>query len=414
MTTTLQQPTASTPNKTRSGSLLLPGLIGFFFAFRTCFTFLWFQDDPQLGSIATVTLSFALLTVVSLSTIGSTPSISPSAFRTSTLRWITAFLGLNLLSLLWTAAPLDAAASYWGAWAADVATIWFLLRDGHADSRAEAVMKGYISGTCLVAIIAWGLPVMSDLRLGDEDYLHPNAIGFVTAIATLMAMHLAHRQKNWRWPAIWLALTLMRTISKTSIIAFFAALIFYVFRNKSLTRAARIWIGVVAGVILGVLSGLLITYANTYSESTNPETLTGRTVIWAASGEIALEKPIIGHGFYSLRFLVPPIGTFQPEQAHNELLQQFFVLGTTGIVFVLCLYWAVFRQIRRAPASNLKTLAATLLVFALVRGLTDTQNFDLSYPLWLMAMISILLASQAAPAQPPLPLVQNADHDFIR
>jgi O-antigen ligase len=407
VTTTLQQPTSSTPNKTHSSFLLLPGLIGFFFAFRTCLTFLWFQEDPQQGSIAAVALSLAILTTAALSTIGSTPSISTSAFRTPALRWIVAFLGLNLLSLLWTAAPLDAAASYWGAWAADVATIWFLLRDGHADSRAEAVMKGYISGACLVAIIAWCLPVMSDLRLGNEDYLHPNAIGFVTAIATLMAMHLAHRQKNWRWPAIWLALTLMRTISKTSIIAFFAALIFYVFRNKSLTRAARIWIGVVAGVILGVLSGLLITYANTYSESTNPETLTGRTVIWAAASEIALEKPIIGHGFYSLRFLVPPIGIFQPEQAHNELLQQFFVLGTTGVVVTLCLYWVVFRQIRRAPPSNLKTLAATLLVFALVRGLADTSNFDLSYPLWLMAMLSILLAAQTSK---PLPTATPEAH----
>jgi hypothetical protein len=31
-----------------------------------------------------------------------------------------------------------------------------------------------------------------------------------------------------------------------------------------------------------------------------------------------------------------------------------------------------------------------------IRGLTDAQNFDLSFPLWLMTMLSILFAAQAS------------------
>jgi hypothetical protein len=112
-----------------------------------------------------------------------------------------AFFAFALLSVLWTAAPVVEATGFWVAWITDVFIIWFLLRDGVAEAQATAVMKGYIWGACVVAIIAWSLPVMSDLRLGDEDYLHPNAIGFVTAIATLMAIHLAHKNKLWRWPA---------------------------------------------------------------------------------------------------------------------------------------------------------------------------------------------------------------------
>jgi len=209
---------------------------------------------------------------------------------------------------------------------------------------------------------------MPDLRLGDEEYLHPNAIGFATATATLMAMHLAHKNKAWRWPAFWLALTLIRTISKTSIIAFFVAMLFYLFKDRALTRATRIKIAVAGAVILVSLSGLLIAYFNAYAESTNPETLTGRTIIWATSGEIALEKPIFGHGFYSFHYAVPLFGVFQAAHAHNELLQQFFTLGIVGVVLVVGLYWVFFQQIRRAPKSSIKTLAAELLVFALVRA----------------------------------------------
>src|SRR5271170_3520632 len=95
MTSTLQQLTASPTAKTRSGFLLLPGLIGFIFAFRACFTVLWFTEEPQQGAIVSVALSFTLLTAAVLSTMGSTPSIPTSCFRNPTLRWIAAFLGLN-------------------------------------------------------------------------------------------------------------------------------------------------------------------------------------------------------------------------------------------------------------------------------------------------------------------------------
>lgn len=393
MTTILQQPAASTTTTDRSSFMLLPGLIGFLFAFRICLTVLWFQDEPQQGAIVTVALSLALLIVAWLSTAGSTSSIPAACFRTTTLRWIAAFLGLNLISLFWSTAPLDAAASYWAAWIADVATIWLIMHDGPAEDCANALMKGFIWGACLVAIVAWSLPAMPDLRLGEEVYFHPNYIAMICVFGTLMALHLSHKETNWRWPAFWLTLTLIRTISKTSIVAFLIAMTYYFFKETALSRAAKIKIAIAGVIILGSLSGLLATYVNTYTEGADPSTLTGRTIIWATSSELALEKPLFGHGFYAYRFIVPPFGTFEAGHAHNELLQQFFALGALGALVVLGLYVTMFLQIRRAPRSSLKTLAATILIFAIVHGITDTLPFDLSFPLWLMAMLSILLAS---------------------
>jgi exopolysaccharide production protein ExoQ len=399
MTTTLHQPTAST-TKDRSSFLLLPGLIGFVFAFRVCLALLWFQDEPEQASILSVAISLTLLTAAALSTIGSTPSVPASCFRNPTIRWVVAFLGLALVSILWTPAPLSSAAGYWCAWAADIAAVWFVLREGPAEMQAAAVMKGYVWGSCLVAIVAWSLPATQDLRLGDEDYLHPNALGFLFSIATLLAFHLARKNAVWTWPALLLGATLLRTLSKSAIIAFVAAFGFALIRDSTLARKIKIWIGVAAGLMLASLWGLLEAYFINYSQGIGPETLTGRTLIWAVSLEYAVKKPIFGSGFYSYRFIVPPFGTFEAQQAHDELLQQFFSFGAVGVLLTLGIYWAFFRQIRRARSSHLTTLTATILLFALIRGLTDTQNFDLSFPLWLMTMLSILLASQT-PSQPP-------------
>ena len=407
MTTTLQQPTSSTPGKIRSGLLLLPGLIGFLFSFRTRLTVLWFQEEPQQASILSVALSLTLLIAAALATIGSTPSIPTICFRTPTLRCITAFLGVALLSLLWTPAPLSSAAGYWIAWDADIATIWFILRDGIPENSAAAIMKGFVSGSCLVAAVAWCLPATADLRLGDEDFLHPNALGFLFSIATLLAFHLARKTAIWIWPALFLGATLLRTLSKSSIIAFTVAFGFALIRDSTLSRKVKIWIGAAAGLILASLWGILETYLITYSAGLGPETLTGRTLIWAASLEYAIKKPLLGNGFYSYRFVVPPIGKFEAQQAHDELLQQFFSFGAVGVLLTIAIYWIFFRQIRRSPPSHLKTLSATLLFFALIRGLTDTQIFDLSFPLWLMTMLSILLATQTFSRHLPTQMAEN-------
>jgi exopolysaccharide production protein ExoQ len=415
MTTTLQQSTTSTPAKDHGSLLLLPSLIGFIFAFRVCLTVLWFQDEPETASAISVALSLILFTAAALTTIGCKPSVPASSFHNPVLRCIAAFLGFALLSLLWTPAPLSAAAGYWCAWFADVVTIWFILRDGPPEIASEAIMKGFVAGSCLVAIVAWALPATSDLRLGDENFLHPNAIGFLFSIAILIASHLARRTALWTLPALFLAATLVRTLSKSSIIAFVAAFGFALIRDSTLSRKVKIWIGTAAAVIIASLWGLLEAYLLTYSEGIGPETLTGRTVIWAVSLEYASKKIILGNGFYSYRFIVPPFGTFEAQQAHDELLQQFFSFGVVGVLLTIALYWVFFRQVRRASPSHLKTLAATLLLFALIRGITDTQNFDLSFPLWLMAMLSILFASQTAFTQPSQPaLDRHADHDFIR
>jgi hypothetical protein len=56
------------------------------------------------------------------------------------------------------------------------------------------------------------------------------------------------------------------------------------------------------------------------------------------------------------------------------------------------IYGSFYRQIRKLPPSSLKTLLIGLLVFVLVRGLADTDPFDLSLPLWTIVMFSTIMA----------------------
>ena len=396
----VKQIMASTVEKIRGDLPFLSAATGFIFAFRFCVTFLWFQDEPQTGTIVWLALSLILLTFAMLFSISSPVAVS-KAYRTVPIRWAAAILGFSFVSLLWSEAPIEAAAGYWLSWSADVATVWFLLRDIDPEVKGAAIMKGFVCGACIVAIIAWMIPAAVDLRLGDLDFLHPNVLGFVFSIATLLAVHLAHETTTlWRWPALFIGCTLLRTISKSSIFAFLIAFSIYLVRDSALSRKIKIRLAIVAGLILASLSGLLEAYFTTYTAGTDPETLTGRTFIWAVSFEYALKKPIFGYGFYSYRFIVPPFGTFEAQQAHNELLQQFFSFGAIGVLLTVGVYWTFFRQIRRAPASNLKMLAGTILLLALVRGLTDTQIYDFSYPLWLLTMLSILLACGTQQPQP--------------
>jgi O-antigen ligase len=418
VTESLPHPAIATAHPERAHFYLLPALVGFNFTFQTVLTILFFKSDPQQGTVTVLALNVLALVLAAFSSYGDVPSIQPSCFKTPTLRWAAAFLGFALVSITWTAGPLLPAGGYWLTWASGIATVWLLLRRPHPMQQAHSLMMGAIWGATLVTLVAWSLPTTSDLRIGDEDFLHPNFIGHLFALTSLLAMYLSRENKIWRWSAVWLAITLLRTLSKTSILAFIAAIVFYLVYDSALARKTKIWFGVIAAALLVSFWGLLETYLDNYAQGNSVETLTGRTYVWATTLNYALEEPWFGYGFYSYRSIIPLFGSFEPVHAHNELLHQFFSLGLVGVIGAFGVYWIFFRQIRRSPDGNLKTLAATLLVFALIRGLTDAEIYDLSLPIWLITMLSILLCStcnqsEKLPGTSPRPVPQSPLPDTI-
>jgi exopolysaccharide production protein ExoQ len=379
----------------KDSPILFPGIVGFFFVFRVCLTFLFFQGDPVLGTIVNIAIGLVLLYGAIFYTADSQTRVRRRLLKIQPIRWVFALLALSVASALWTGAQsIFVALVYWASMAADVAIVLLLLRHEDADRDTEAIMKGVVWGAAALAIIAWCSPATADLRLGNDTFLHPNTLGLEIGIATLIAQYLVPRGPCWKWLGVALAITLLRTLSKTAIIAFVIAECWYLMQSHQMPRKAKVYLVIGTLIVVASFWGLLSSYIDIYSNTGSgdqAETLTGRTLLWTVAFSMGLEKPWLGHGLYSFKALIPMLGTFEAVHAHNDLLQQFFELGVAGVVIVLGVYWSFYRQTRRVPASEMRTLALALLLFALVRGLTDSVQFGLSYPLWLLAAFSICL-----------------------
>jgi hypothetical protein len=375
----------------------LPFLVGFFFSFRLFIMLLSVRllgTDEQVGVEISLALNFFLLILVAFQTIGAAGHENASMLRLPSVRWVFIFLCFSCISLLWSAtASMPAAIVYWCAMAADVGMVVLLLRTGPIKEAATCLMKGYVAGACVIAIIAWLLPAQSDLRLGDEELLGPNQIGYLCAFALFFVQYLM-REKPGKWglATLVLAITLLRSLSKTSIIAFLIAEVFLLIKDRSMSRRTKVMLILAGMAIVVAFSSLLTSYFDIYTTAGNsPETLTGRIGIWTVILSEAIQQPWIGHGFHAVWNVIPPFGDFEARHAHNEVIQQFYAYGVVGVCMLGGLYGSFYRQVRRLSVPSMRIFWFALLLFVLVRGLTDTEPFDLSLPLWAIVMISILI-----------------------
>jgi O-antigen ligase len=372
-------------------------LVGAFFSFRTFIMLLsvrFLGTSPQTGTGISVALDFLLLVAVAFETLGSRRRSLRWLLAISPIRWVLAFLILSGLSLSWTIADSQlAAVAYWCAMTADVTMLILLSTSADEVDRIHALMKGYVWGACIVAAIAWLLPAQSDLRLGDEELLGGNQIGYLCGFAFFIAQYLL-REKVAKFgvATAFLGITLLRSLSKTTIIAFILAEAFLLLRDTTMSRKRKLALLVIAVVIVIGFSSLLSSYLDLYSNTGNsPETLTGRLGIWAYISAEAIKQPWLGHGFYSVWKVIPPFGDFEARHAHNELLQQFYLYGAAGVLLMAGLYGSFFRQIRRTTAASQRIFLYSLLVFILIRGLADTEVYDFSLPLWAIIMFCVLM-----------------------
>ncbi len=385
--------------------------VGFYFAFRLVAVVVavrLFEADPQFGVVASLGMNYLLLILAAFLTFGPGTRTLAWFFSIPSFRWGLAFLVFSGCSLLWTvSASWSAAAAFWCAMASDFTIVVLLLRIGSIDETAEALMSGFVWGACAVALIAWVLPTQSDLRLGDEDYLGPNQIGYACAFAFFFAQYLMRRGAGGlRIPAVFLAVTVLRSLSKTTLIAFVAGQLLLLIRDQSVGRKAKLLMSAAAVVLVAAFWGLLSAYYDVYTHAGNQsETLTGRIGIWAFILSEAIQRPWIGHGFHSVWKVIPPFGVFEARHAHNELLQQFYAYGAVGVALVVVLYCSVCKEIRRVPVQSIKTLLFALLLFVLIRGLADTEVFDLSLPLWSTVLIGSVIATGSTSRHGALPAI---------
>jgi exopolysaccharide production protein ExoQ len=381
---------------------MLPMAVGFFLSFRLFSVLLAVRllgADSQVGVEVSLVTGFLLFGATLFNSIGVATKKPGVMLRQPCYFWILCFVGFSGLSLAWSVAvSLSAAAVFWCALVADLATVVLLLRTGPVLDASSALMRGYVYGACCIAAVAWIMPAQSDLRLGDEELLGPNQIGYACAFAIFFTQYLMRsNQTRWKLFAVFLGITLLRSLSKTTIAAFLVGEAIVIIMNRSMSPKTKKLL--IAGflIVIAAFWSLLVSYYQVYLDEGNQSlTLSGRVFIWAYILNEAIDRPWIGHGFHSVWKVIPPFGSdqFEAAHAHNELLQQFYTYGIAGIVMMVGFYRSFYRQVKRLPASPLRPLLLGVLAFVLIRGLADTERFDLSLPLWAAAMFSAIMAEQ--------------------
>jgi len=380
-----------------------PAIVGFYFSFRLLSVLIavrLFHADPQFGVLLSLGFNFLFFALAAFDSLGPGLRTFRSFASTRSFRWSIVFIAFSGCSLFWSsAASLPAAVAFWCAMASDFAIVVMLLRSHPIEATAASLMKGYVWGSCAIAAIVWMLPLQSDLRLGDEELLGPNQIGYACAFAFFLAQYLIRRnEKGLTLAAAFLAITLFRSLSKTTIIAFVVAQAWIFLRDRSMTRKAKVLQAFATVLLIALFWKLLDAYFDVYTHAGDQsETLTGRLGIWAYILNEALRQPWIGHGFHSVWKVIPPFGPFEARHAHNEILQQFYAYGAVGVCIFIALYRSVFREMRSMPDMSIKTFFTAMFLFILVRGLADTEAFDLSLPLWSIVLFGSLIANSHPP-----------------
>jgi exopolysaccharide production protein ExoQ len=379
--------------------------IGFLFCFRSIvpvFCVRVVGADPQTGAEAALALNFLFLGVVCFALLGTASRTFGSMLRLPSVRWVLLYLAFSGCSLLWSStASLPASIVYWCGMTADVATVVLLLSSGSVIGVSNSLMKGFVWSACCIAWIAWIMPTQYDLRLGDEDYFNANTIGNLCAFALFFAQYLMRRKEGtWRFATPFLAVTLLRSISKTTIVAFLISEGYLLIEDRSMSRRTKVLLTLALILIIVVFWGLLEAYYDFYTTYGNQaETLTGRTAIWAYVYNAGLEQPWIGHGFDSMWKVVPAFGTFEARHAENELLQQFYSYGVVGIVMLGGLYGSLYRQMHKLSRGPGEIIFLSLLLFVFIRGLAEAEPFDLLLPLWVIVMLAMLADSSGTVGQ---------------
>ena len=376
------------------------GVLGAYFALRNAGVLFCVQVlhmEASAGAATVLAAGAALLLLLAFHSVGNASTeeagLRISLWRSPVTRWLAAYLVFVGASLLWSSAvsPLSSSA-YWVGLLVDALTLVLLLSRYPPHDVAGSVLSGYLLAACVVGALAWLLPAQKDLRLGDPDFLNTNQIANVCAFGIFFAQYLDRRGLRWIGPPIiFLSITLLRTLSKTTLLAFLLSQGVLLFRDPNLTPRNRRRILLCAAAVLLASYGLMTSYYDVYIHADNQaETLTGRTAIWAWAFDKLPDSLWIGHGFDSMWKVMPPFGIdyFEARHAENEVLQQLYAYGAVGTALFAGVYFSLFRVLRRSAETKIRPILKALLLFILLRGLAEAEPFDLLLPAWVLLLLA--------------------------
>jgi O-antigen ligase/tetratricopeptide (TPR) repeat protein len=295
----------------------------------------------------------------------------------------TPILFVAFICVLTTLFSMDPVMSFWGRCSKMHGTytllsyvfIWAMIaRYLKSDTQIHRVFKAICLTSGLVgmyAMIQWLRldPIPWQSNFGERVFstlAHPNALGAYMAMTIPITistafLSLPKRPNKFVFFATILliqVLTLIKSSSRASIVGAVVALLFFIITG--VVRFCRVRHFLRIMVVITLCLTVLVAFqvipnvspvGNAFVSPGRLNTVVSRLLIWQASLELALQRPILGFGpdAFALAFqsVYPPtLAHFEgygvtPDRAHNLLLDALVMNGAFGFAGLL-VFWATF------------------------------------------------------------------------
>ena len=234
---------------------------------------------------------------------------------------------------------------------------------------------------------------------------HPNELARATAVFVVFVVIL-YRDRQLKWAPCFAALlltaaTMWATQSRTSAAAALQALVFVIVRRSPLLLAAGVLLLMIGGGIIlllpaKTLTELLLPFSRSgdFAELLN---LTGRVDLWKFIWQKSMEAPLIGHGFNASEYFLSRTYPYfpldwDPQDAHNMLLQTLLTLGFFGVALLGLFIWRLAVLYLNAPAPYRDAMLGLVLMI----GVTGSGAFGVTPNLLTLMMLLTMAAADSA------------------
>jgi O-antigen ligase len=240
---------------------------------------------------------------------------------------------------------------------------------------------------------------------------HKNEAGAIVAIATILFLHEAVRQRSWITGvalALLGAVFLYFTKSKTSQAFVVVALLsgYLVHISNRYTRVRLIGLLLLGGA---VIPACLVSWDHIssalYDFFLDPASLTGRVQIWPVVLDYVADNPLLGSGYGSFWGLgnQSPILLYSSSwvaviyEAHNGYLDILAQTGAIGLALAVIglvlipLYQLLFRRLEGGVS---RSFLCSILIFGWLRDSMESSLMDRASSIWPIMVIALCLLAK--------------------
>lgn len=337
------------------------------------------------------------------------PSYLTTAFS-GQFKWISLFALVALLSVAVSASPM-----YSLAWGVKLVLIVMLLA-GLASCLKDQddlarFFQALLLGTLGVAVARFLTPFIlpGPAFRGGRMEMIAGSSGTAGLLLMLAIVNLKFKKSPWYLLIAGFSVVMMMLAGgKAGMLgSFLSVIVFFV----ALRKVGK---GLVTVLVLGLVFLIFVSvtplgqYVGNYIQSGESSTLTGRTNLWAVVWPEILERPFLGHGYMTSRFLSVDVEGAFPEagQTHNSFLEPMYNIGFVGFLLILIMNIVIVRNLmgvmksRPGPAYQYMAAGAlAMYVNSFAWGIFTATPFGGSPNSAFMTFLAILIISVALKRQ---------------